>query len=85
MIANIPRAGGGSGPNANALQAHYFTGDGTKAYYVPKHRNALMLIGTAGPVMFKKTTDWTTSNNTLTLNAALNDVVGQEYVLLYVR
>ena len=77
--------GGGGGPNANAVQVHYFTGDGTRSYYVPKHRSALMLIGTEGPIMFKRTTDWTTAGNTLALNAALNDSVGQEYVFLYVK
>ena len=77
--------GGGGGPNANAVQVHYFTGDGTRSYYVPTHRNALLLIGTQGPIMFKRTIDWTTAKNTLTLNAALNDSVGQEYVMLYVK
>lgn len=79
------RRGGGSGPNANAMQAHYFTGDGTKSYNVPRHRVALMLIGTEAPLMFKKTTDWTTANTTLTLNASLNDTVGQEFVFLYLK
>ena len=86
LITRVGTAKGGvAGPNANAVQVHYFTGDGTRSYYVPTHRNALMLIGTEGPIMFKKTTDWTTAKNTLTLNAALNDSVGQEYVLLYVK
>lgn len=76
---------GGGGPNANAVQTHYFTGDGTKSYYVPTHRSALLLIGTQGPIMFKKTTDWTASNHTLTFTSAVDDVAGQEYVFLFVK
>ena len=74
-----------AGPSANAIGTKYFTGDGTKSYAVPRHRKALMLIGTQGPIVFTEIEDFTTANTTLTLTANVSDVVGQKYVFLYTK
>ena|SRR3990167_349749 len=74
-----------AGPSADAVLSYHFRSDGSKSYAVPRHRNALMLIGTQAPFMFKKGTDWTTVNLTLTITEEVEDTSNQEYVLLYVK
>lgn len=43
-----------------------------KTFTVPIHTRALILIGTDAPILYARTTDFTTSGVTLTLTAAVN-------------
>ena len=72
-----------AGPPATSLQAHYFRSNGSKSYIVPLHSEALLLLSTGPVFMMKRTTDWTTSNTTLTITGAVEDVDNQEYVFFY--
>jgi hypothetical protein len=77
------------GPNANAVQVADLSSqcDGVlKSFYVPKHRFALMLVGTQFPVIYRPTVDFTTANNTLTLTDEVGAPdTGQTLTFLYVK
>lgn len=87
----IQRIGRGrviAGPSANAVQVHEFAGDGTRSYTVPRHRTALLLIGTQAPFIYRSGTsnDFTTANTTLTISSNLDALVaGQNFSFLYIK
>lgn len=77
-----------AGPNANAVQVHEFTGDGTRTYTVPRHRTALLLIGTQAPFLYRSGSgnDFITANLTLTINPALAELQSdQNFSFLYIK
>lgn len=84
-IKKIGQSRAVSGPNANAVSAHHFTQDGTKTYYVPRHRIALALLRTEAPFMVTLNNGFTTANRTLTIADSVTDTTSQESVFLYVK
>lgn len=90
-INNIsPRRGvGAGGPNANAVQFADLTSQcngSTKTFSVPRHRVALLLVGTQFPLIYRNITDFTTANVTLTLTAEVKaPTTGQSLIFLFVK
>jgi len=57
-----------------------------KTFNVTSHRVALMLVGTDFPIMYRPTTDFTTSGTTLTLTSEVDaPTSGATLVFLYVE
>jgi hypothetical protein len=73
----------------NAVQAYDLTSQCngvTKTFAVPRHRFAIMLVGTQFPIVYRKTTDWDTANLTLTLTAEVSaPETGQTLTFLYIK
>lgn len=91
LRARLSLAGRGrvlAGPSADAVRVHEFTGDGTRSYVVPRHRTALLLIGTQAPFLYRSGSgnDFTTVNLILTINPALAELQSnQNFSFLYIK
>ena len=67
IAGGIMRGGG------DRVRVHSLSGDGSsKTFTVPTHKRALMVVGTDFPIIYKPTTDFTTSGTTLTLTSEVD-------------
>ena len=77
------------GPNANAVQSYDLSSQlngVAKSFQVPRHRVAIMLVGTQAPLIYRPTTDYTTANVTLTLTSeVLAPATGQSLIFMYLK
>ena len=90
MIVNVgTNRGNSSGPNANAVQYADLSSQCNgvlKAFSVPRHRKIIALHGSESPLIYRPTTDFTTSNVTLTLTSeVLAPATGQSLIFLYIK
>ena len=77
------------GPAVNSVQFADLTAQCNgvlTSFEVPRHRFALMLVGTQFPIIYRNITDFTTSNKTLTLTSEVSaPATGQSLIFLYVK
>jgi len=78
-----------AGPSANAVLSEDLTSQCNgvaKSFTVPRHRKVIALLGTQFPIVYRPTTDFTTSNMTLTLTSEVDaPKTGQTLTFLYVK
>lgn len=79
-VRGVMRGGG------DRVRVATLTGNGGKVFTVPKHKRALLLTGSDFPYTYKQVVDFTTSNTTLTLTAAVDAPTnGANLEFLYVE
>lgn len=92
-IKNLPRMvnkqvkssmrGGGDSVQVSDLTTQ--TDGTTKTFTIPVHSKAIALLGTQFPVIYRPTTDWSSSGTTLTLTSEVGaPQAGQTLLFLYV-
>ena len=76
-------------PNANAVQYADLTSQCNgvlKSFQVPRHRIVLGLQSTQFPIIYRPTTDFTTSNLVLTLTDQVSaPETGQTLIFMYIK
>lgn len=73
----------------NTVRVHDLSGElngSTKVFVVPRHRRAVLLVGTQFPVIYRPTVDYTTANVTLTLtDQVAAPETGQSLIFQYIK